>query len=51
MMRGLMAFLLTLVIARASEPIVLSGRAMGTNWTVKFVQPAVPIERDCRRSV
>ena len=27
----------------AAEPMVLSGRAMGTTWTVKFFQPAPPI--------
>ena len=27
----------------AAEPVVLSGRAMGTTWTVKFFQPAPPI--------
>jgi len=27
----------------AAEPVVLSGRAMGTTWTVKFIQPVSPL--------
>ena len=27
----------------AAEPVVLSGRAMGTTWMVKFIQPASPL--------
>ncbi|MEI6053403.1 MAG: FAD:protein FMN transferase, partial [Opitutaceae bacterium] len=27
----------------AAEPVVLSGRAMGTTWTIKFIQPASPL--------
>jgi thiamine biosynthesis lipoprotein len=35
--------LLALSSARAAEPITLNGRAMGTTWSVKFLQPAPPL--------
>lgn len=35
--------LLALTSAIAAEPIVLNGRAMGTTWSVKFLQPATPL--------
>jgi FAD:protein FMN transferase len=31
-------------IAAGAEPIALAGRAMGTTWSVKFVQPAQPLD-------
>ena len=31
------------VIGRAAEPVAVSGRAMGTTWSVKFIQPAVAL--------
>jgi thiamine biosynthesis lipoprotein len=37
------AFVLSVSAARASDSVMLSGRAMGTSWSVKFVQPAVPL--------
>jgi thiamine biosynthesis lipoprotein len=35
--------ILGMVAARATEVITLSGRAMGTTWSVKFIQGANPI--------
>jgi len=35
--------LLALSSAIAAEPIVLTSRAMGTTWSVKFLQPAPPL--------
>ena len=32
--------------AHASEVVALSGRAMGTTWSVKFVQPNQPLSRE-----
>jgi FAD:protein FMN transferase len=34
------------VFAGAAEPTVISGRAMGTNWTVKFIEAAPVLDRD-----
>lgn len=34
------------LVCHGSDPVILSGRAMGTNWTVKFVPPAAPVERE-----
>lgn len=31
------------LLARAAEPVMITGRAMGTTWSVKFIQPAVPL--------
>src|SRR5688572_15108111 len=31
--------------APASEPVSLAGRAMGTMWSVKFIQPPTPLDR------
>jgi thiamine biosynthesis lipoprotein len=28
----------------AAEPVALAGRAMGTTWTIKFLQPAPPLD-------
>ncbi len=39
----LVVVLLTLSSALAAEPIVLTGRAMGTTWSVKFFQPGPPL--------
>ena len=30
-------------VARAAEPVAVSGRAMGTTWSVKFIQPGVAL--------
>ena len=30
----------------AAEPVTITGRAMGTGWSVKFFQPPVPLDRD-----
>jgi FAD:protein FMN transferase len=34
------------VNAVAAEPVALSGRAMGTHWSVKFAQPESPLRPD-----
>jgi len=36
-------FLFTAALAPAADPVVLTGRALGTTWTVKFVQPSPPL--------
>jgi thiamine biosynthesis lipoprotein len=38
------AFFFAAALAAAGEPVALTGRAMGTTWTVKFVQPASPLD-------
>ena len=46
-MRGALrsaALIVALVFSlSAAEPVALTGRAMGTTWTVKFLQPAPPL--------
>jgi thiamine biosynthesis lipoprotein len=39
------SLLLSVAIGRAAEQIALSGRAMGTEWSVTFEQPGSPLER------
>jgi len=36
-------FCFTAALAPAADPVVLSGRALGTTWTVKFLQPSPPL--------
>jgi thiamine biosynthesis lipoprotein len=36
-------FFFTAALAPAAEPVALTGRALGTTWTVKFLQPATPL--------
>ena len=36
-------FFFTATRAFAAEPVALTGRALGTTWTVKFLQPAPPL--------
>jgi thiamine biosynthesis lipoprotein len=36
-------FFFTAALAPAAEPVALTGRALGTTWTVKFIQPATPL--------
>jgi thiamine biosynthesis lipoprotein len=36
-------FFFTAALAPAAEPVALTGRALGTTWTVKFLQPAPPL--------
>ncbi len=36
-------FLLAATRSAAAEPVALTGRALGTTWTVKFLQPAPPL--------
>jgi thiamine biosynthesis lipoprotein len=36
-------FVFTATLARAADPVVLTGRALGTTWTVKFLQPSPPL--------
>jgi thiamine biosynthesis lipoprotein len=40
----LAALALVSTVVGADTPVALAGRAMGTTWTVKFVQPAVPLD-------
>ena len=44
--RGLLACLLPVVNALSAEPASLTGRAMGTEWAVKWVQPERPLAPD-----
>jgi FAD:protein FMN transferase len=44
--RALLTLVLLVGFARAGEIVVLSGRAMGTKWNVKFVQPPTALDRD-----
>ena len=43
---GLVVFSLITVAAAASAPVALSGRAMGTGWSVKFIQPTPALDLD-----
>ena len=43
---GLLAFVLSFTVTPAAETATLAGRAMGTTWSVKFVQPSTPIAAD-----
>lgn len=36
-------FVFTAALARAADPVVLTGRALGTTWAVKFLQPSPPL--------
>lgn len=44
LIRVLLAAAAVVGTGRAEEPLTLSGRAMGTNWSVKLVQPEKPID-------
>jgi thiamine biosynthesis lipoprotein len=40
---SLLAAVVLAVVSRAAEPVAVSGRAMGTTWSVKFIQPLEPL--------
>jgi len=43
MLVGIIPLLAVVTLAHASEPVALSGKAMGTTWSVKWIQPAAPL--------
>ena len=40
---GIFPFLVVVPFAHSAEPVALSGKAMGTTWSVKWIQPAASL--------